>query len=184
MHYPNIPTPRAAVAAVLLVGLVATSGCSWFRKTDELYAQAPENRPLEVPPDLDRPNTGGTAASGGSVTASEAAANASASAAASAPSSSPAPGDTASGFTTSGSRDEVFARVDTALADMEGVTVASRAQLLGAFDVNYQGSNFLVRVSDANGGAQVSAVDPRGMPASGPAPQQLMAQLRTALGAQ
>ena len=32
------------------------SGCSWFRKANDLYAQAPETRPLEVPPDLDQPN--------------------------------------------------------------------------------------------------------------------------------
>ena len=71
------------------------------------------------------------------------------------------------GFTTAGSRDEVFNKVGDALAGIEGVNIASRAQLLGAFDVNYEGSNFLVRVSAAEAGAYVSAVDPRGLPATG-----------------
>jgi len=179
MHYPNIPKPRVLATAVLVAGLVATSGCSWFRKSNELYAQAPENRPLEVPPDLDLPNTGASSAtSTGSVTASETVA-----AAAPAPAAANPSAGAPSGFTLRGTRDEVFARVDAALAEMEGVTVASRAQLLGAFDINYQGSNFLVRVGEADAGAQVSVVDPRGMPATGPVPEQLIAQLQAALAA-
>ena len=51
----SIPTSRTALAATLLLTLAATSGCAWFRKGNELYAQSPESRPLEVPPDLDRP---------------------------------------------------------------------------------------------------------------------------------
>jgi uncharacterized lipoprotein len=177
MHLPNIHKSRVLVATALVVCVVATSGCSWFRKSNELYAQAPENRPLEVPPDLDLPSTAGTAAAPtGSVTASE-------TVAAAAPAAAGQTAGTPSGFTASGTRDEVFARMDAALEAMEGVTVASRAQLLGAFDINYQGGNFLVRVSEAGAGAQVSVVDPRGMPASGPAAEQLIAQLQAALAA-
>ena len=75
----------------------------------------------------------------------------------------------------------MFAQVDAALASIEGLTVASRAQLLGVFDVNYQGSNLLVRVSEAESGAQVSVVDPRGTPATGAVPGQLLARLQAAL---
>lgn len=200
---------RNAIAGALLVTLAGTAGCSWFRKSNELYAPAPENRPLEVPPDLDLPRTGATAgAPAGSVTASGTVAAASATAA---PAAAPVVGDpataeaagtapapapvppsagtatatpaAAAGFNMAGSRDDAFARVDTALAGIEGVSVASRAQLLGVFDVNYQGVNFLVRVSEVEAGAYVSAVDPRGMPASGEAPVQLIAQLQAALGA-
>lgn len=189
---PNIPLSRAA-AVVVLVSLLGTAGCSWFRKTDDLYVQAPENRPLEVPPDLDRPRTeGAVGVPTGSVTASGTVAAASGSAAP-APASTtvagvaPAPvaaaQGTASGFNIPGTRDDAFARVDTALAGIEGVTVASRAKLLGVFDVNYQDVNFLVRVSDVEAGAYISAVDPRGMPASGPAPSDLIEQLKAALGA-
>ena len=199
----NISLSRTAIAGALLVALVGTAGCSWFRKSNELYAPAPENRPLEVPPDLDLPRTGtAMGAPAGSVTASDtvaAAATTTTQAAAPAPETAmapeaagtaPAPAPvpptaTAStaGFNMAGSRDEAFARVDTALAGIEGVSVASRAKLLGVFDVNYQDVNFLVRVSEVEAGAYVSAVDPRGMPASGEAPAQLIAQLQAALGA-
>ena len=53
---------RTAALSALVVAVLATSGCSWFRKENALYAQAPENRPLEVPPDLDRPGTAGAMA--------------------------------------------------------------------------------------------------------------------------
>ena len=162
---------RTAVAGLLLIGLVATSGCSWFRKSNELYAQSPESRPLEVPPDLDLPRTDAAMAAPGAPAAT----------ASSAPAPSRPVAGTGLGFTAPGTREEVFAKVDTALAGISGVEVASRAQLLGVFDVNYQGSNFLVRVSGAEAGTYVSAVDPRGMPAAGDAPAQLIAALKAAL---
>ncbi|MCF7220920.1 hypothetical protein [Marilutibacter chinensis] len=160
---------RAALAAALATALVATAGCSWFRKGDDLYAADPADRPLEVPPPL--PSADDTQA-GGSVTASSVIEARRAGAA------------SALGFNAQGSRDEVFARIGEALERIEGVTIVSRAQLLGAYDVNYQGSNFLVRVSDTEGGAYVSAVDPRGVPASGDAPAQLVRSLQEALGGQ
>lgn len=183
----NVPLSRAVVAGLLVV---AVSGCGWFRNTNELYAGAPENRPLEVPPDLDMPRTG-TDAPTGSASASETIAAASATTAANTPadgvSAAPvppvAPAAAATGFTIPGTRDEAFAKVDTALAAIEGVSVASRAALLGVFDVNYRDVNFLVRVSEAEGGAYVSAVDPRGMPATSEAATQLITQLQAALGA-
>ena len=44
---------RSAVAATLLVGLLG--GCHWFKKDSELYKDEVAARPLEVPPDLDKP---------------------------------------------------------------------------------------------------------------------------------
>ena len=163
----SVPMNRVAIAGLVLIAIAAGSGCSWFRKNNKLYSQSSESRPLEVPPDLDLPRT-------------DAAVAMPASAPVMAPSA-PAAG-TGIGFTTPGSRDEVFAKVGDALASIEGVTVASRAELLGAFDLSYEGSNFLVRVSAAEAGAYVSAVDPRGLPASGDAPVKLIAALKTALG--
>lgn len=167
----TVSVSRVAVGA-LLIGLVATAGCSWFRKgTNPLYAESAEKRPLEVPPDLDRPRTDGAMAiPSGSVTASERAPVAAATTA------------SAIGFSTAGSRDEVFAKVGEALAKIDGLTIASRAQLLGAYDVNYEGANFLVRVSAVDAGAYVSAVDPRGLPASGAPPVKLIGALKEALG--
>ena len=62
------------------------------------------------------------------------------------------------------------------------VTIASKAQLLGTYDVSYHGADFLVRVTKVDAGVYVSAVDPRGMPASGDAATQLIAALKAAVG--
>jgi uncharacterized lipoprotein len=155
-------------AAVLIAAttLTALSGCSWFRKGAKGdYALAPEQRPLEVPPDLNLPDTSGAMSLPAAGSTRPGA----------------APAASASGFTVAGSRDEVFAKVGTALESVDGLSIASRAQLLGSYDVAYKGSNFLVRVVAVEGGAYVSAVDPRGLPASGSEAQQVIAALQAAL---
>nr|WP_246428999.1 hypothetical protein [Pseudoxanthomonas broegbernensis] len=157
--------------AVLLASTVAVllGGCSWFGKGGKRgdYALAQEQRPLEVPPDLNLPDTSGAMALP------------STSSAAARPAAAPAP--SASGFTVPGTRDEVFARVGTALEAIDGLAIASRAQLLGTYDVAYQGTDFLVRVTAVESGAYVSAVDPRGLPATGEAPLKAIAALQAAL---
>jgi len=163
----NHSASRLATIALVLAALVATSGCSWFRRENKLYAGEPTSRPLEVPPDLDLPRTDGAV----SVPGAPATASATA----------PAAG-VSNGFTVAGSRDEVFAKVGEALGGIEGLSVASRAQMLGVYDVAYEGTNFLVRVSAVDAGAYVSAVDPRGQPATGEAAVKAIAALRTALG--
>ncbi len=75
----------------------------------------------------------------------------------------------------------MFGKVGDALAGVEGLTIASRAQLLGSYDVAYEGSNFLVRVVAVDAGAYVSAVDPRGMPATDAAATKLIAALKAKL---
>lgn len=152
------------LALVLLV--VSVAGCSWFKKGAKGdYALAPEARPLEVPPDLTLPSTSGAmqVPTAGQATSSSVA---------------PAAG----GFNVAGSRDEAFARVGDALAGVDGVTIASRAQLLGTYDVSYEGASFLVRVAAVEAGAYVSAVDPRGLPATSPAATKLLAALKAKLG--
>lgn len=175
----------AAVVAVLALTVFAASGCRWFRK-DTGFEQSADTRPLEVPPDLDRPNTDAALGATGSVSRSSLPgaarpAEASSSAAAAAPTAQ-APAAGAGGFTVQGERDAVFAKVGDALAATQGVTIASRAQLLGTYDVSYEGSSFLVRVTPVEAGVYVSAVDPRGVVASGPAATKLIAALKTALG--
>ena len=166
------PLFRLLAVGLVAFAVVGTSGCKWFRKGNELYAASPENRPLEVPPDLDRPDTSGamalpeSGAGAGSVTRSTM----------------PEAGNAApNGFAVPGERDQVYARVGEVLAATDGLTVVNRAQLLGTYDVDYGGQKFLVRVTKTDTGAYVTAVDPRGLPASGEAPQQLIAALRTAL---
>ena len=161
--------PRTTILALAVVVLV--SGCSWFHKDSKLYAQNVEARPLEVPPDLDRPSV--DAAMKLPATAS---ARASAPVAAAAGTASPV------GFTVPGTREAIFTKVGEALTATEGLTIASRAQLLGTYDVSYEGTNFLVRVTGVEAGVYISAVDPRGLPAAGDAPAKLIAALKSALG--
>lgn len=154
-------------ASLLAVAIAATAtGCGWFHKGSKLYAGPAESRPLEVPPELDTSSaTTATTASG--VTASgaqQAAMQAS-----------------ALGFTVAGSREEVFAKLGDALGAVPGVAISNRAPLLGAYDVTYSGANFLVRVSAGENGSYVSAVDPRGLPATGDAARRLVAALKAAL---
>ncbi|QDH69771.1 hypothetical protein [Marilutibacter alkalisoli] len=163
----TVPTSRAALAAAVLVALVATSGCGWFRKGKDLYHDDPAQRPLEVPPPMQAATE--TAPEAGGVTASSVA-------------SARRPATSAVGFTIPGSREEAFNRVGTLLESIDGVNITSRAQLLGVYDIDYQGSNFLVRVGDApGGGVMVEAVDPRGVPASGEAPARLIEALQRAM---
>ncbi len=170
---PSVSTVRVLSLALLATTTVAaTSGCSWFHKGARGdYALAPEARPLEVPPDLNLPDTSGamkvpalasSTQRGGAAAGPAAAAN--------------------SSFTVAGGRDEVFGKVGAALADIPGVTIASRAQMLGSYDVSYEGANFLVRVVGTEAGSYVSAVDPRGQPATAEAPVALIAALKAKLG--
>lgn len=155
--------------ALLTVAVLGVSGCKWFRKGTGDYATSAETRPLEVPPDLNLPSTAGAMQL--PATSAQAAAPG-------------APGAAASstGFNVAAGRDDVFARLGAALATVDGLVVASRAQLLGTYDVSYDGVNFLVRVVAVEAGTYVSAVDPRGLPASTPAAVKLMAELKTKLG--
>lgn len=163
---------RVAVIASLAAAVALTSGCTWFRKDNEAYKLSGEARPLEIPPGLDRPATDGAMALPGgttSATASTAGRTATAS--------------SVSGFNVIGAqRDAVFARIGEALGGIEGVTIASRAQLLGVYDVSFGGSDFLVRSVQNGSDVYVSAVDPRGLPETREAPVALIAKLKAALG--
>ena len=157
---------RPLALATLAIAVLGVSGCKWFRKGNPDYAMSAETRPLEVPPDLNLPNTAGAMKlppTGAPAASTQGAAT------------------SATGFNVAGTREDVFAKVGEALAGVEGLTIASKAQLLGSYDVNYEGSNFLVRVVGVEAGAYVSAVDPRGLPAAGSAPK-LIAALKAKLG--
>jgi len=158
----------AALLAVVVVGGV--SGCKWFRKDNALYAGPPETRPLEVPPDLDRPRTEGAVAvpqAPQSVTRAGAEASS-------------AQANT-NGFAAAGTREAVFERVARALVLVSGLSIVNQAELLGTFEVEYGGESFMVRVAAAEDGSFVSAVDARGEPANGAAAQRLITALRGAV---
>ena len=163
----SVRLSRVAIAALVVAGVA--SGCSWFRKDDGVYSLPQDQRPLEVPPDLDRPRTDSAVQL--PVTASSMAAGTPV-----------ASGTAPSGFTVPGNREDIFNKVGDALGAIEGLTIASRAQLLGAYDVNSREQNFLVRVTAVEAGVYVSVVDPRGLPAAGEGPAAVIAALKTALG--
>ena len=163
----SVRLSRAAIAALVVAGVA--SGCSWFRKDDGVYSLPQDQRPLEVPPDLDRPRADSAVQL--PVTASSMATGTPV-----------ASGTAPSGFTVPGNREEIFNKVGDALGAIEGLTIASRAQLLGAYDVNYREQNFLVRVTAVEAGTYVSVVDPRGLPAAGEGPAAVIAALKSALG--
>ncbi|MBJ6978195.1 MULTISPECIES: hypothetical protein [unclassified Luteimonas] len=163
---------RPALAVAIAATLVATAGCSWFRKDTAVYAAAPQDRPLEVPPDLDRPDTSSAMAVPATGTTSVTRSGMTAAA---------ATPQASNGFTVSASRDETFGRIEPILAGIEGVTVVSKAQLLGTYDVDAGDSKFLVRVSQTDSGSYVSAVDPRGVAATGEHAVRVIEALRAAL---
>ena len=80
----------AAALLVLAMSSAAVSGCLWFR-SDNAFAAPEASRPLEVPPDLDLPDTEGAMAPPAGTTASVTR-------------SSMSPAAATSGFTTSGDR--------------------------------------------------------------------------------
>src|SRR5690242_906496 len=103
---------RTAAVALLAVAALGSAGCHWFHRGEtEAYRNSPESRPLEVPPDLDQPDTSGAMAlpaASGPVMRSQVGAQ------------------RAPGFSVPGQRDAVFARVGDALAAIPGVTVATK----------------------------------------------------------
>lgn len=160
---------RPLLLPLLAVAVLAGSGCSWFhKKTRGVYAMDETQRPLEVPPDLSLPSTAGAVALP---------------ALASAQATGPAQvADNRYGFSIAEADSEkVYARVGELLGGIGGLTVANRAPLLGAYDVSYQGSNFLVRVAKTASGTAVSAIDPRGQFAQGEGPAAVIASLKQGL---
>jgi len=151
---------RPLLAAAIVVALLASGGCRWFRGSD--YTRSVEDRPLEVPPDMDQPNTGNqlpmptSAGIGGT---------------------GPAP----AGFVVADSPANVWPRLGAALASVQGVVVTGQAQSLGSYDVSYQGQNFLVRVEDTAGQSRISAISASGQVLrAGPA-SILLDQIKTKL---
>ncbi len=164
---------RHLVIGVLAVALVATSGCGWFRHKKDPYKTAPENRPLEVPPDLDTPNTDPSMQI--PVMASQSAGR---------PAPAAAPPAVASGagqFELGASIDSAWRRVGQALEGMDGVTVGSRSEALGTVEVTYQAQTFLVRLRANDSATTISAVSPDGRVLSDGPAAALLSLLHTRL---
>ena len=160
---------KVATVVALSVAVLGASGCHWFRKKEDLYAKGESERPLEFPPAFNQAEAERNIAlsSAGSVSRSSLTGTGASS--------------RAFGFNVETDRATVFAKIGEVLAATPGLTIASRAQALGAYDVDYEGKKFLVRVSDTGSGSNVAAVDPRGVPADSDAASKLIVALKAAL---
>jgi uncharacterized lipoprotein len=140
--------PRSLLIGAVVVALASTSGCHWVKhkfssKND--YSTSPESRPLEVPPDLNAPDTSNAMAiptasglsSGGSATG-------------------------AGGITVAGTSADNWPKVGAILAATDGVVINGRAEALSSYDVSYQGQDFLIRIEDVNGQSHIIAISSNG----------------------
>lgn len=154
---------RALLAAVVLVAVVATSGCGWFGKKSD-YKSSPENRPLEVPPDLNAPRTNDTMripnAAGASVAAASGA---------------------VSSLQVQDSVESTWRRVGLALARIDGVAVNNRNEALHSYEVGYAGQMFLLNLQAAGGGTNITAIGAEGQALSTGPSAELLGQLKSRL---
>lgn len=166
---------RMFVAAIVATSLLATSGCGWFRSKKDPYKNAPENRPLEIPPDLDRPNTDPAMAI--PALPRGVAQNAPATVGAA-----PQALSVGGAFVLDDALDSAWRRVGLALERMDGVSLGTRSEALRSIEVSFSGQQFLIRLQGKGSGTEVSAVAADGRVLSqGPA-AELLERLRARLG--
>lgn len=174
----RISPMRALTCALLALSILGAGGCSWLRgKT--VYENASEGRALEIPPDLNAPRVDPAMA----IPAVAGSPSGSAPAPARTGSSAPATTIVSSGaFPVSDTVESTWRRLGIALERTGGVEILERAQVLSAYNVRYDGQDFLVRVSRSGDGSRVGAVDGDGREVTGGAAGRLLAALRTRLG--
>ena len=137
-----------AIRPLLLVGIaslsIAASGCGWIKDKTH-YQSSKEASPLEVPPDMDKPDT-------------------SAATALPAVSSAGAPPPSMAGrYGHLGMPvADAYPKIGEILAATPGVTVNGKAEALSSYDITYKGESFLLRVLDASGGSRLVALSPDG----------------------
>jgi uncharacterized lipoprotein len=172
-------TARALLATTLVTALLAASGCSKMHRPDGTfrffpdrhnadYDKSKENRPLEVPPDLDTPATDPSMAipavhaSAGSVMA---------------------PAGGGPGFAVTDTVGGTWERMGHALERINGVTITQRAQLLNSYEVQFKGATMLLRAnSEGAQSTRVDAVDANGNPVRTPVAAELLGLLRGRIG--
>ncbi len=163
---PLLRTLRPLLVGAMAIALVTgLGGCHWF-KHKSTYAASKEDRPLEVPPDLDLPDTS-------SSTSLPAMASGTTS-----PRTSLRPSDVmVSGQTAA----ELYPKLGTVLEGIEGVTINGRDEALSSYDLSYKGENFLVRAQDSQGGSRLMALSADGRLLNAGAGAELLKQVRAKL---
>jgi hypothetical protein len=162
---PLMNSNTRAMRPLLLVGLasfaivLAASGCSWIK--DKTHYQAShEGNPLEMPPDLDKPDT--SAATSLPTVASM---------------TTPTSSNTSDGRLAVPAS-EAYPKIGDILNTTPGVTVNGRAEALSSYDVTYKGESFLLRVLDATGGSRLVALSPDGRMLNSGSAAELMAAIK------
>jgi hypothetical protein len=163
---PQMNSNTRAIRPLLLVGVaslaivVAASGCSWIKNKTH-YQASREGSPLEVPPDLDKPDTSAATALPpvGSI---------------------PPPTSRADGRL-SMSAGDAYPKVGDILNTTPGVTVNGKAEALQSYDVTYKGESFLLRVLDATGGSRLVALSPDGRMLNSGSAAELMVAIKSKL---
>lgn len=203
-HFPV----RVALASALAVAVLASSGCHWFHRGGNAdYQKSVENRPLEIPPDLDKPavdasmqipsgNRGASTITPRSVPpAASTIAPASIAPVSIAPvsiapvssstpalaSAAPAAGSDAS-FTVTDTPAGTWARMGSALAHIDGVVITQRAQVLSSYEVRYKGATFLLRASTEGTASRVIAIGTDGQVTHSAEANELLGLLQARIG--
>jgi len=178
-RFSSFSLRQTALVGLVALFLLTNIGCAQRGPRGD-YALPVSQRPLEVPPELNlAANTDGRQGPAlASVVQGTQAAAAQAQPVASVTSSPSASSSASSGFVVSGSREDVYNALGQLLAGIDGVSIASRSQMLASFDVAFADSRFLLRVTSSPSGAQISAVDARGLPITEPAAMQLLDMLK------
>lgn len=170
---------RVLLATTLAAALLAGSGCRLMHRQDGStrflprshnadYKKSKENRPLEVPPDLDTPATDPAMQipRGGSTFGSSA----------------PAGPSVSTGFVVSDTPAGAWERMGKALDRIGGVTVTQRTQLLNSYEVQFKGATLLIRANPEGGATHVDAVGADGQPVRTPEAQELLNLLKDRIG--
>ena len=152
---------KGGVLILTVAAMTLGSGCSWMRgKTG--YELSPENRPLEIPPDLTAPTVDPAVRVPPLASAR-------------------APQAASAAFTLSNSTEKVYESLAGALAGVPGLKINEAARLLMAYNVSFEGETLLVRVSPEGTGARVAAVTQDGREASSGAGAKLLGLLKQKL---
>ena len=166
---------RVLLASSLAVALLASSGCSLVHRTTGMfhrhnsdYSKSQENRPLEVPPDLDTPAIDPSM----QIPSTRGAAS---------PANAIAPTNANPSFTVADDVAGAWERMGRAIERIDGVTITQRAQALGSYEVQYKGATMLLRASSEGTATRVDAVGPAGRSIRSPEAIELLRLLRDRL---
>ena len=188
-HFPV----RVALASALAVAVLASSGCHWFhRGGNSDYQKSVENRPLEIPPDLDKPVVDASmqipSGNRGTSTVTPRSVPPAAPSIAPVSSSTPIPASTApsagsdASFTVTDTPAGTWTRLGSALAHIDGVAITQRAQVLSSYEVRYKGATFLLRASIEGTASRVIAIGTDGQVTHSAEANELLGLLHARIG--